>query len=170
MTPAIFFDRDNTLTYDEGYCYKVDAFQWMPGAAEALRLFHQAGLPIFIITNQGGIARGFFTTQDMQLFHDHLCQQAEQVGSLITDIAFCPHHPKALEEPMRHCDCRKPDIGLFTQLAAKWQIDLARSVMIGDKQSDVAAGDKAGCHSYLYDKQTSLAVLAQQILDKHFKG
>ena len=168
MRPAIFLDRDNTLTFDEGYCHKVEDFAWMPGAAEALRLFHKASLPVFIVTNQSGIARGIFTAQDMQAFNDHLCAQAKQAGGLITDIAFCPHHPKADDEEMRICTCRKPDTGLFTYLAAKWQIDLSRSVMIGDRDTDVMAGEKVGCHAYLYDKTTSLADIAKQILDQHF--
>ena len=78
--------------------------------------------------------------------------------------------PKALDEAMRNCSCRKPEIGLFTSLAAKWQIDLKQSVMIGDRSSDVIAGRTAGCHSYLYDTNTSLADLAQQVLLTHFKG
>ena len=170
MKPALFLDRDNTLTYDKGYCHKVDEFQWMQGASDALRLFHQAGLPVFIITNQGGIARGYFTLDDMHAFHTHLCEQAQKAGGFITDIAYCPHHPKALDEAMRICSCRKPKIGLFTSLAAKWQIDLKQSVMIGDRSSDVIAGRTAGCHSYLYDTNTSLADLAQQVLLTHFKG
>lgn len=168
MRPAIFLDRDNTLTFDEGYCHKVEDFAWMPGAVEALRLFHKAGLPVFIVTNQSGIARGIFDKQDMQAFNDHLCAQAEKEGALIQDIAFCPHHPDAADEEMRHCTCRKPDTGLFTYLAAKWQIDLHRSVMIGDRDTDIMAGEKAGCHAYLYDKSSSLAELAKQILDQHF--
>ena len=166
--PAIFFDRDNTLTRDEGYCYKVEDFQWMQGADEALRLCHQAGIAVFIVTNQGGIARGFFTEEQMHLFNDHLCQQAILAGGLITDIAFCPHHPQAIEAAMRHCQCRKPDIGMLTSIAAKWQIDLKRSIMIGDRDSDVLAGQKAGCHSYLYDINSSLADLTKQALQQHF--
>lgn len=168
MKPAIFLDRDNTLTRDEGYSYKVEDFQWMEGADEALRLFHQARLPVFIITNQSGIGRGYFTEQQMHLFNDHLCQQAKLAGGLISDIAFCPHHPKAIDEAMRHCHCRKPEIGMLTSIASKWQIDLKRSVMIGDRDSDVMAGKQAGCHSYLYDINTSLADLAQRVLDQHF--
>ena len=168
MKPAIFLDRDNTLTVDEGYCHKVEDFAWMPEADKALRIFHEAGLPVFIVTNQGGIARGIFDSQEMQAFHDHLCAQAKQAGGMITDIAFCPHHPKADDEDMRICSCRKPDIGLFTLLAAKWQIDLNRSVMIGDRDTDIIAGETAGCHAYLYDKSSSLAALAQQIIDAHF--
>ena len=168
MKPAIFLDRDNTLTRDEGYSYKVEDFQWMPGADEALRLFHQASLPVFIITNQSGIARGYFTEKDMHLFNDHLCQQAKLSGGLISDIAFCPHHPKALDENMRQCQCRKPEIGMLTSIASKWQIDLKRSIMIGDRDSDVIAGKTAGCHSYLYDAKTSLADLALYVLKQHF--
>ena len=165
---AVFFDRDNTLTCDDGYTHKVSDFAWMDGAPEALARLHQAGIPVFIITNQGGIAKGLFTTSQMQAFHDHLIEQAALSGGKIHDIAFCPHHPEAQDEAQRHCTCRKPDKGLFLALADKWQIELATSVMIGDRQSDVQAGKAAGCHSYLSKPSENLDRLVKTIIETHF--
>lgn len=164
---AVFLDRDNTLTRDEGYCYKVSDFDWMPGAEAGLVRLHGAGIPVFIITNQGGIAKGLFTQDDMQKFNDHLCAMAQKAGGKITDIGFCPHHP---DVPSHNspCDCRKPEAGLFFALADKWGITLSQSVMIGDRDSDVIAGKKAGCHSYLYDKTSSLDTLVKQVIETHF--
>ena len=165
---AVFFDRDNTLTSDKGYCHKISDFAWMSGADSALVRLKKAAIPVFIITNQGGIAKGIFSQQDMQAFHNHLCEQALSIGGEITDIAFCPHHPDANTPQDRHCDCRKPKAGLFYALAEKWQINLSRSVMIGDRDSDVQAGNLAGCSSYLYEPHSNLDDLVKNIIARHF--
>ena len=168
LTPAIFLDRDNTLTIDEGNTFEIEKFQWVTGAPLALSAFKEVGLPVFIVTNQGGIGRGFFTLNDMRLFHQHLQKMAQSVGGEIKDIAYCPHHPLAVTKALKTpCRCRKPEPGLFFDLARKWQLDLCRSVMIGDRNSDVVAGQRAGCHSYLFDGH-DLNQLAQQIIATHF--
>ena len=167
---AVFLDRDQTLTIDHGYTHLVDDFAWMPGAPDALRLFHRHGIACFIVTNQGGIGRDIFTAAQMQAFNDHLVAQAGLAGGHIQDIAHCPHHPEAVSPAMQTpCDCRKPAPGLLLGLAAKWHIDLTASVMIGDRDSDVAAGRAAGCHAYLFDG-SDLASLARQVIDRHFAG
>ena len=168
LTPAIFLDRDNTLTIDEGYNFEISKFQWVNGAPLALHAFHKAGIPVFIVTNQGGIGRGLFTEDDMHLFHQHLHKMARSVGGEIRDIAYCPHHPLAVTKALKTpCQCRKPEPGLLFELANKWQLDLRQSVMIGDRCSDVEAGQRAGCHSYLFDGD-DLNRLAQEIIATHF--
>ena len=168
LTPAVFLDRDNTLTIDEGNTFKIEKFQWVRGAQLALSAFKKQGIPVFIVTNQGGIGRGIFTLDDMRLFHQHLRKMAQSVGGEIKDIAYCPHHPLAITKALKTpCRCRKPEPGLFFDLARKWQLDLCRSVMIGDRCSDVVAGRRAGCHSYLFDGH-DLNQLAQQIIATHF--
>ena len=168
LTPAIFLDRDNTLTVDEGYNFEIEKFQWVTGAPPALKAFREAGIPVFIVTNQGGIGRELFTVYDMNLFHQHLHKMAQSVGGEIQDIAYCPHHPLAVKKAFKTpCRCRKPEPGLLFDLADKWQLDLEQSVMIGDQNSDVEAGQRAGCHSYLFDGD-DLNHLAQQIIETHF--
>jgi D-glycero-D-manno-heptose 1,7-bisphosphate phosphatase len=157
LSPAIFLDRDNTLTVDEGYNFEIAKFQWVRGAAAALKAFH-------------GIGRGFFTIQDMQNFHQHLLMMTQSIGGRIADIAYCPHHPLAVTEALKTpCRCRKPEPGLLFDLAEKWQLDLRRSVMVGDRSSDVEAGQRAGCHSYLFEAG-DLHALAQHIIAKHFQS
>jgi D-glycero-D-manno-heptose 1,7-bisphosphate phosphatase len=169
LVPAIFVDRDNTLTVDEGYSFEIDKFQWVQGAPAALRAFRAAGLPVFIVTNQGGIGRGFFTLDDMHRFHQHLMAMAHKEGGAIQDIAYCPHHPNAVTAALKTpCRCRKPKAGLLFDLAEKWQLDLRRSVMIGDRKSDIEAGQNAGCHSYLFDGD-DLGALATDIIATHFQ-
>lgn len=167
--PAIFFDRDGTLTRDKGYTYRIGDFEWVTGAPAALRRFHDAGLDIFMVTNQGGIGLGIFTEQDLHRFHEHLCGEAIRAGSIIKDIAFCIHHPNARLPRLRTpCRCRKPEPGMLLDLASKWHVDLQRSVMIGDRQTDVEAGRSAGCHSYLF-RSGDLDKLAREILKRHFE-
>lgn len=165
---AVFLDRDNTITVDKGYCHKVAEFQWISGADKALRLLHDADIAVFIVTNQGGIGRGIFSLDDMQSFHNHLHHMTQKAGGKITDIAYCPHHPKALDPAMRHCECRKPSPNMLLYLAEKWQIDLTKSVMIGDRLSDSQAGDAAGCTSYLYDGTLRFDSLVKEIIKTHF--
>jgi D-glycero-D-manno-heptose 1,7-bisphosphate phosphatase len=166
--PAIFIDRDNTLTRDHGYTWDIADFAWIDGAVEALQLFTDAGLDIFIVTNQGGIGRGFFKLDDMHAFHDHLQSELAKTHITITDIAFCPHHPLAVIADLKTpCSCRKPEPGMILHLAEKWNIDLPQSIMIGDSEKDVEAGRNAGCHAYHFEGG-NLASLARQILHQHF--
>jgi D-glycero-D-manno-heptose 1,7-bisphosphate phosphatase len=167
--PAIFFDRDGTLIQDRGYTYRIEDFAWVTGAPAALGRLHNAGLDIFIVTNQGGIGLGIFTDQDLHRFHEHLCCEAVRTGSMIKDIAFCIHHPNARVPSFRTpCRCRKPEPGMLLDLARKWDVDLRHSVMIGDRQTDVAAGRSAGCHSYLF-RSGDLDSLAKEVLNRHFQ-
>ncbi|MCH1426541.1 MAG: HAD hydrolase-like protein, partial [Alphaproteobacteria bacterium] len=100
----------------------------------------------------------------------HLQMMTQSIGGKIADIAYCPHHPLAVTEHLKTpCRCRKPEPGLLFDLAEKWQLDLRRSVMVGDRSSDVEAGQRAGCHSYLFDAR-DLHALAQHIITTHFQS
>ena len=166
--PAIFLDRDNTLIHDDGYIHQVEKFAWINGAAAALKRFYNANIPVFIVTNQGGIGRGMFSEDQMHQLNNHLFTAARNAGGFITDIAFCPHHPLSPDPAMAiACGCRKPEPGLLFNLARKWKIDLSASVMIGDRDSDVEAGHRAGTHGYLFT-QNSLDELAKQVISTHF--
>ena len=165
---AVFLDRDSTLNVDQGYTYKTEHFAWMPGAPEALTLFHRHGIACFIVTNQGGIGKGLYSEADMAIFNDYLCHEAQRAGGQITDIAFCTSHPDATSAELRApSPRRKPAPGMILELAEKWNVDLAASVMIGDRDSDVVAGQAAGCHAYLFDGN-DLAALARDVLERHF--
>ena len=168
LEPAIFLDRDNTLIHDDGYVFEIEKFAWVDGAIAALKRFRVANIPVFIVTNQGGIGRGIFSEDQMHHFNSHMIAAARNAGGFITDIAFCPHHPLSPDPAMAiACGCRKPEPGLLFSLAQKWKIDLSASVMIGDRDSDVEAGHRAGTHSYLFT-QNSLDDLAKQIISNHF--
>ncbi len=165
MQIGIFLDRDNTLTIDKGYNSNSNQFSWVDGAPESLKIFYELSLPVFIVTNQGGIGRGFFSIEEMNSFHNKLIYEAKNVGGEIKDIAYCPHHPLAkIKKYQTPCRCRKPKPGMLHDLSKKWNIDLKNSILIGDKISDVEAGKAAGCKSYLFNSNEKLNVLVLKIL------
>lgn len=171
MKGAIFFDRDNTLVIDNGYTWKISDFAFLSDSAEALALLNAHHIPVFIVTNQSGIARGYFSETDMHKFNQHLIEQVDLKGGRITDIAFCPHHPDyPKKDAPTHCGCRKPSSGMLQKLSHKWQIDLKKSVMVGDQQTDVQAGIKADCReSFLLEPSRSRIELCSIIIANYFR-
>jgi len=133
--PAIFLDRDGTIIEDKDYLATVDNLEIFPFTEEALRLFKAAGYQVFVLTNQSGIARGFFPEATMQSIHDAML---ERLSGLIDAFYFCPHAPDD------GCDCRKPNLGMMNNAANNRAIDMANSWMIGDKKIDVETGFNAG--------------------------
>jgi len=133
--PAIFLDRDGTLIKEADYLSAVGELEVFDFAAEALHLFREKGYLLIVLTNQSGIARGYFDVEAMHSINDAL-QVA--LASLIDGIYYCPH------EPADDCECRKPKTGMIKQAAADLQIDLANSWMIGDKRSDIETGFNSG--------------------------
>jgi len=138
--PAAFLDRDGVLNVDRGYVYQPEALEWIAGAPQAVRLLNEAGFAVIVVTNQSGIARGKYTEADMHAFHAVMQQRLRAEGAHIDAFYFCPHHPDgsvvALAIP---CDCRKPGTGMLEQAAREWPLDLRRSFLIGDKDSDMTA-------------------------------
>jgi D-glycero-D-manno-heptose 1,7-bisphosphate phosphatase len=148
---ALFLDRDGVLNVDMGYTHQLKDFALINGADDAVALAHAKGYKVFIVTNQGGIALGYFDQVALEAFHDKLLAALKVKGGVITDIAVCPHHPDSDNPMMRDCQCRKPSPKMILDLAAQHQIDLSRSIMVGDKDSDVEAGFAAGCQAFLFE-------------------
>jgi len=140
---AVFLDRDGTIARDVHYCRRVEDFEILPLVPEAIRLLNQEGYKVVVITNQSGIARGYFSEATLSLIHRKMITTLEQGGARIDAVYFCPHHPD------EGCDCRKPSPTLVIRAAADIGIDLDRSYMIGDDPKDVKAGRVAGCRTIL---------------------
>jgi len=170
MTGAIFFDRDNTLVKDNGYTWKISDFAFLLDSAEALAFLNSFKIPVFIVTNQSGIARGYFDEADLLKYNQHLTKQVALRGGNIWDIAYCPHHPDYPEKAKTtKCNCRKPLPGMLKMISYKWQIDLNKSIMIGDKETDIQAGKAAGClESFLIEGTESREKLCKLIISKYF--
>lgn len=143
---AIFLDRDGTINVEKNYLIAPADLVLLPGAGEALRRGREAGYLLIVVTNQSGVARGYFTASEVEALHAHLQRGLLLYGVQIDAFYFCPHHPEHGAGP---CDCRKGEPGMLLQAAREHHIDLAASWMIGDKRSDVEAGSKAGCRSIL---------------------
>lgn len=148
---AVFFDRDGVLNIDTGYPHRIDDCEMINGADQALAFVNQSGFQAFIVTNQGGIGLGLYSEDAMTRFNDVLQEKLVSHGGVISDIAFCPHHPDAPDDRMRACTCRKPKPGMVSMLAEKHDINLGQSIMIGDRQTDIEAAEAAGCEGFLFE-------------------
>lgn len=135
---AVFMDRDGTISEEVGYINHPSRYRVFPYSAEAVRLLNEAGWLAILVTNQAGVARGYFTEDVITAVHDVLRQELERDGARLDAIYYCAHHPTVGEQPYRFdCDCRKPKPGLIERAAQDFDIDLAQSWMIGDRYSDI---------------------------------
>jgi D-glycero-D-manno-heptose 1,7-bisphosphate phosphatase len=150
--PALFLDRDGTLVHPYHYPARPEHLRLYDGIGAGLRLLQRAGLQLVVITNQSGLARGYFTQADLQAMHEYLASELALLDVRIDSIYHCPHHPDgAIAELAIDCDCRKPRPGLLLRAAADLAIDLRRSWFVGDILDDVEAGNRAGCRTVLVD-------------------
>jgi D-glycero-D-manno-heptose 1,7-bisphosphate phosphatase len=148
--PAVFIDRDGTLTEEVGYVNHPKRLRLLPRSAEAVCLLNEAGIKAVLVTNQSGIARGYFTEEVLHGVHAELLSQLKAEGASLDGLYVCVHHPGEGEWPYRQiCDCRKPSPGLLLRAAAELGLDLERSWMVGDKISDVMVGHRAGARGLL---------------------
>ena len=139
--PAVFMDRDGCLTEEVGYVNHPSRLRLLPRTAEAIARLNRAGVPAVMVTNQAGIARGYFSEETLQATHARLHEALAAAGARLDGAYTCTHHPSEGQPPYRaDCDCRKPRPGLLRRAAAELGLDLAASVMVGDKLSDVAVG------------------------------
>lgn len=150
QNPAIFLDRDGTINVDSGYLREPAAVELIPGAAQAIREWNESGFPVIVISNQSGVARGMMSLATMVAVHQAILQLLAKEGAFINASYFCPHH-KAGAIPLfsRSCDCRKPGTALISRAIRQHHLDAGQSVMIGDKYSDIAAGNAAGMRTIL---------------------
>jgi D-glycero-D-manno-heptose 1,7-bisphosphate phosphatase len=140
---AIFLDRDGTITIDTGYPADPGEVELLPGAAHGLRTLGDRGWALVLVSNQSGVGRGMITPEQAKAVHDRLMVELRASGVELDGAYYCPHSPED------DCECRKPRSGLLRRAAAELRLDLAGSVMVGDRQSDVEAGRGAGCRTVL---------------------
>ena len=151
MNKAVFLDRDGTLNVDKGYLYRIADFEWMPGALAGLKRLHDLGYLLIVVTNQSGVARGYYTEEDVKRLHQWMCADAAKAGVPITACYYCPYLPGApVAAYDRDSDWRKPKPGMVLQALKEYDIDPAASLRIGDKERDVACGEGAGVKGYLF--------------------
>lgn len=142
---AAFFDRDGTINIEKNYLYKIEDFEFRKGMPELIKSYNDKNYVVIVVTNQAGIARGYYTEEDMHNLHRYINQELSKIGAHIDSFYFCPHHPDFTGP----CNCRKPKTGMIEKAVKDWNIDVSWSVLYGDKPWDIEAGQKCGIKSIL---------------------
>jgi len=145
MNKAVFLDRDGTINEEMGYINHLSRFKMFDFAPEAIRLLNESGFKVFVVTNQSGVARGYFDEKLVKKIHQNLIEKIKKAGAHIDEIYYCPHHPQEGQGPYRiDCECRKPKTGMIQKAKEAFNLDMSQSFMIGDRYKDVEFGRKAG--------------------------
>lgn len=168
---AVFLDRDGVINRDDGYTYRIEDFSILPGVTEELRRLRSLGFLLILVTNQAGIARGYYTEQDYESFTAHLRAELAIQGVFLDAVYHCPHHPDGSVAPYAvRCNCRKPEPGMLLAAIHENGIDACQSWLVGDKLSDLQAGVAAGIpesQCLLVDTNAGLAPVAGLIGAQH---
>ncbi len=148
---AIFFDRDGVLNEDLGYVHNIRDVHWIDGAREAIGRLTREGWLLFVVTNQSGIARGFYTEDDVHVLHTEMNKEFSNYGGKIAEFFYCPHLPGALISKYdKVCDCRKPKPGMILDCMRKYHLKPSNCFLFGDSQRDIEAAENAGIHGFLF--------------------
>ena len=150
MERAVFLDRDGTIIEDVGYPHERSKIKFLPRVSKAIKLLNENGFKVIVITNQAGVARGYFTEETVREINRYVQESLAKQGAFIDMIYYCPHHIEGIiEEYSKECYCRKPNPGMIEQAVLEFGIDLKNSFIIGDKISDIEAGQRAECKTIL---------------------
>lgn len=173
--PAVFLDRDGTINEQMGYINHICRFQLLPGAAEAIRRLNDAQIPVVVVSNQSGLARGYFPEELLLAVHQKMARLLAEKGAHVDGIYYCPHHPEARKKEFRQsCTCRKPQPGLILQAAEEMNLAPERSFMVGDRWSDIKTAANCGARSILvrtgYGRGDELYIGPQQIIQPEYKA
>ena len=170
LRPALFLDRDGVINRDKGYVSRVEDFDWIPGAADCIRNFKARGWFVFIVTNQSGIARGYYTEEDMQTLHKWMLETLQAEGAYIDKIYYCPYHNQGeIARYRKDSFNRKPKPGMLLQAMADFPVKRDSSFLIGDKDTDLEAARAAGVGAFLF-KKDNLATFAEWALADFEQG
>ena len=166
MRKTVFFDRDGVLNVERNYLYKIEEFQWQTDAVAAIKLLQAQDYRIIVVTNQSGVARGYYNEADVSKLHNYMQAQLELQQTRIDAFYYCPHLPDASRaEYAQECDCRKPGPGMILKAMQEHEVLKEQSFLIGDKESDLQAAQAAGIRGYLY-QQGSLLEFVKNVLAK----
>lgn len=153
MVKALFLDRDGVINVEKDYLYKIEDFEFIDGIFKLCKYYLELGYKIFVVTNQSGIARGYYTDNDFNILTSWMLERFKKEGIDISKVYYCSHHPNISVE----CDCRKPKPGMLIQAAKEFNIDLQHSIILGDKERDIEAGLNAGLKkTYLFDEKSKI--------------
>ena len=166
MKKTVFFDRDGVLNVERNYLYKIEEFQWQTDAVAAIKLLQAQDYRIIVVTNQSGVARGYYNEADVSKLHNYMQAQLALQQTRIDAFYYCPHLPDASRaEYAQECDCRKPGPGMILKAMQEHEVLKEQSFLIGDTESDLQAAQAAGIRGYLY-QQGSLLEFVKNVLAK----
>lgn len=151
INKAVFLDRDGVITEDPPhYAHRLDQLHIIPGSEQAIQRLNAHNFRVIVISNQSGVARGYYQEEDVKIFNDGMELLLAKAGAHIDALYYCPHHPDAIIERYKiNCNCRKPKPGMILDAGRKYSLDLGNSFVVGDKWSDIEAGRAAGCKTVL---------------------
>jgi D-glycero-D-manno-heptose 1,7-bisphosphate phosphatase len=149
--PAAFLDRDGVLNVDTGYVHRPDQFRWVDGAQAAIKTLNDTGYLVLVVTNQAGVARGYYEEADVHRLHHWINETLHRLEAHVDAFYHCPHHPEGtVAAYSRACDSRKPNPGMLLRAMREWRIERTGSFIIGDRESDIEAGRRVGIPGYLF--------------------
>ena len=150
MNKAVFLDRDGTINVDKAYLSKIEDFEYITGVIEGLSMLQDAGYLLIVITNQSGIARGYYSEEDFLELNNWMISDLRKKEIKISKVYYCPHHPNGkIEKYKMDCNCRKPKLGMYEEAIEDFDIDLSQSYAIGDKIRDSVICENTSCRGYL---------------------
>ena len=148
--PAVFLDRDGTLNEEVNYLHKIENFEWVSGAPQAVKRLNDLGIHVLVVTNQSGVARGYYTEDDVDRLHAWMNEELAEIDANVDAFYYCPFHPEGTVEKYRALShCRKPNPGMFKTAMEEWRVDPTRSFVVGDKNTDLIPGNELGMTTIL---------------------
>ena len=151
LKPAAFLDRDGVINKEKGYLYKIDDFEWIEGAKESIKYLNDHGYYVFVVTNQSGIAKGFYNEKDVICLHSYINKELKSINAHIDEFFFSPYHPDNTKDYLNLSHLRKPNTGMLDLAATKWSIDKSKSFLIGDKDTDIECAENFLIRGHLFE-------------------
>ena len=165
MERAVFLDRDGVIIEDVGYLNECGGIKFLPRVSDAIKLLNKNGFKVIVVTNQSGVARGYFTEERVQEINRSTCESLAKQGAFIDRIYYCPHNVEGtVSKYVKDCHCRKPNPGMIEEAAREFGIDVENSFVVGDKICDIEAGRRVGCKTILLTRGNSLTREEQTVL------
>ena len=163
---AVFLDRDGVINKDLGYVFKIDDVEWINGSIEAIKLLNK-NYHVFVVTNQSGVARNFYSENDVNKLHSWMKSTLKSKNAIINEFSYCPHHPNAINKKYRKkCNCRKPEPGMIDKIIKNWKLIGNQVFFIGDNNTDIEAAYKAKINGYKFTSNNLLYFVKSIIKDK----
>jgi len=167
MKPAVFLDRDGVVNIDHGYVYLAKDIQWVRGIEDAIKYLNNNNYYVFVVTNQSGIARGYYNEDDVDNLHIWMTEYLENLGAHINKFYYASYHPTAINEKhLTNRNLRKPNPGMIFKAFEEWDIDINNSFLVGDKDTDIQAATNAGIDGYLFDGNDINSLIRSIVINK----